>query len=110
MKPVTPVSKTSRKSAGDTGSAGDSWLTDVWTNRRRVSTSLWQCGGKDPTSGATAVSTTVFSVMFPFLKIVQIWIYLLHRRQVFCLCIHGKSEGRQSMLNSIFIVAKFIGY
>ena len=86
-------------------------LTDaVWTNRRRVSTSLWQCGGKDPTSGATAVSATVFSIMFPFLKIVQIWIYSLHHRQVFCLCIHGESEGRQSMLNSIFIVAKFIGY
>ena len=101
MNPVAPVSKTSRKSGGDTGSAGDSWLTDVWTNRHRVSTSLRQCGGKDPTSGATAVSATVFSVMFPFLKIVQIRIYSLHRRQVFFLCIHVESEGRQSMLDSI---------
>ena len=36
--------------------------------------------------------------------------YSLHRRQVFCLCIHGEAEVLQSLLNSIFIIAKIIGY
>ena len=46
MKPVAPVSNTSRNSGGDTGPAGGCRLTTMCTNRRSVSTSPWQCGAR----------------------------------------------------------------